>query len=238
LLLIAAIGIAAPFLLIGFGEQYITSSLAALLIAADPLFIALLAMRFDATERATSWRLVGLVIGFVGVAALVGLTFTGESLEAVGAAMVLGAAGCYAISALLFKRLAGIAPLGVTATTLSTAALLLMPFALVRVPTQVPSLPVIGSLLGLGLVCTALAYVIYFSLIVEAGATHAALITYVNPAVAVVLGVVVLGEPVTLGTIVGFALIIIGCALSTARRPPSYLRAFWRPAPSSSAWRR
>ena len=105
-------------------------------------------------------------------------------------------------------------------------------------PPDLPSPPVLVSVIALGLVCTALAYVIYYSLILEAGATRASLITYVNPAVAVILGVLILGEPVTLGTVIGFVLIIIGCALSTSRQPPRYLSALWRPLASTSAWRR
>jgi drug/metabolite transporter (DMT)-like permease len=238
LLAIAVFGIALPFFLIAYGERYVTSSFAALLIAADPLFIVVLALKVDQSERASGWRLLGLVIGFIGVAALVGLSLSGDPLEALGAAMVLGAALCYAISALLFKRLPGVSPIGATAITLTTASLVLLPFAALNVPRTMPSPPVLGSLIALGLVCTALAYVIYYSLIVEAGATRAALITYVNPAVAVILGVIILSEPVTVGTVVGFVLIIVGCAMSTSRTPPRYVSAFWRPVPSSNAWRR
>jgi drug/metabolite transporter (DMT)-like permease len=238
LLAIAVLGIAVPFFLIAYGERYVTSSFAALLIAADPLFIVMLALKLDPSERASGWRLLGLLVGFLGVAALVCLSLSRDPLEALGAAMVLGAALCYAVSALLFKRLSGVPPIGATAVTLTAASIVLLPFAAFNVPSTLPSPPVLGSLIALGLVCTALAYVIYYSLIVEAGATRAALITYVNPAVAVILGVIILGEPVTLGTIVGFVLIIIGCAMSTSRKPPRYVSAFWRPLPSSSAWRR
>jgi drug/metabolite transporter (DMT)-like permease len=238
LLLIAAFSIALPFFLIAEGERYVTSSLAALLIAADPLFIVLLALRFDASERASSWRLLGLALGFVGVAALVGLSLTGDPLEAAGAAMVLAAALCYAVGALLVKRLAGISPIGASAVTMTLASLVLLPFAAFSAPQTLPSPPVLVSVIALGLVCTALAYVIYYSLIQEAGATRASLITYVNPAVAVILGVLILGEPVTLGTVIGFALIIVGCALSTSRQPTRYVSALWRPLASTSAWRR
>ena len=193
--MIATFSIALPFFLIAEGERYVTSSLAALLIAADPLFIVVLALRFDASERASPWRLLGLCIGFVGVAALVGLSLTGDPLEALGAAMVLGAALCYAVGALLVKRLAGIAPIGASAVTMTIASLVLLPFAAFSVPQTLPSPPVLASVIALGLVCTALAYVIYYSLIQEAGATRASLITYVNPAVAVILGVLILGEP-------------------------------------------
>jgi drug/metabolite transporter (DMT)-like permease len=215
LIAIAIVGIVLPFLLIAYGEQHITSSLAALLIAADPLFIVLLALRFDPSERVSGARLIGLCIGFVGVAALLGLNVGGDALGVLGGTMVLGAALCYAASALMVKRLGSLAPIGGTSISLGVATLVLAPFALLNAPTALPSGPVLASLIALGVVCTALAYVIYFSLIVAAGATRAALITYVNPAVAVVLGVLILSEPITVGTVVGFALIIVGCALST-----------------------
>ncbi len=220
LLIIASLGIAAPFLLISYGEQHITSSLAALLIAADPLFIVLLALLFDASERAVGLRLLGLLVGLIGVAVLVGLDVGGDALGVLGAAMVLVAAVCYAVSALLIKRLAAVPSLGSAAVTVTAAAVVLAPLALTHLPNQLPDGPVLGSLLALGVLCTALAYVVYYSLIGEAGATRASLVTYVNPAVAVLLGVLVLGEPLTVGTLVGFGLILVGCALATGLATP------------------
>jgi drug/metabolite transporter (DMT)-like permease len=226
---IALVGIVAPFLLIAYGEQHIPSSLAALLIAADPLFIVLFALRFDPSERASGVRLIGLCLGLVGVAVLLGLNLGGDAMGVLGGAMLLAAAACYAASVLVAKRLADVPPLGITAVTLTAALVLLAPLAALSPPTQTLSWTVVGSLVALGLVCTALAYVLYFNLIAAAGAVRGSLITYVNPAVAVVLGVLVLDEPVTLGTIVGFALIIVGCALSTgtprAVRKPSAIHA-------------
>jgi drug/metabolite transporter (DMT)-like permease len=215
LIAIATVGIVLPFVLIAYGEQHITRSLAALLIAADPLFIVLLAQRFDHSERVSGTRLLGLCLGFVGVAALLGLNVGGDAQGVLGGAMLLGAALCYAGSALLVKRLGSLPPLGGTSVSLGLAALVLAPFALLTAPTHLPGPNVLAALVALGVLCTALAYVLYFSLIVAAGATRAALITYVNPAVAVVLGVLILAEPITIGTLVGSVLIIIGCALST-----------------------
>jgi drug/metabolite transporter (DMT)-like permease len=99
--------------------------------------------------------------------------------------------------------------------TLTIAALLIAPFALVRMPDSLPDASVLISIVALGLLCTAVAYIIYYSLIAEAGAARASLITYVNPAVAVLLGVLLLSEPLTLATIFGFVLIVLGCGLST-----------------------
>lgn len=218
--LIASVGIVVPFLLIGYGEQHITSSLAALLVASDPLFIVLLALVFDASERASGTRLLGLVLGLIGVAALFGLDVGGDSLGLLGAAMVLVAAVCYALSALLVKGLADVPRLGSVTATCGVAAVLIAPLAATRLPTRMPDAGVIAAMLALGVLCTALAYVLYFSLILEAGATRSSLITYVNPAVAVLLGVVILSEPLTLGTVVGFGLILVGCALATGLRVP------------------
>jgi drug/metabolite transporter (DMT)-like permease len=228
LVAIGTIGVALPFLLIAYGEQHITSSLAALLIAADPLFIVLIAWRFDKSERASGARLFGLILGFVGVAALVGLDAGGDAFGLLGAAMLLGAAVCYGVSALLVKGLKSVPMIASSGSTLGVATAVLSPLALAHLPNSAPSLRVSVSMLVLTLVCTALAYVIYYSLIVEAGATRGSLITYVNPAVAVVLGVIVLNEPLTPGTVLGFALILVGCALSTGagrmRAPDKELR--------------
>jgi drug/metabolite transporter (DMT)-like permease len=213
---VATIGIVAPFLLIAYGEQHITSSLAALLIAADPLFIVLLALRIDASERASGTRLIGLILGFFGVAALVGFNPGGDAEGLLGSGMVLLGAICYAASALVVKRLpSGVPMLASSAVSLSIAGVLLVPLTLPTLPSHAPTAQAVLALLGLAIPCTAIAYVIYFHLIAEAGATRASLITYVNPAVAVILGFLVLGEPITIQTILGFALIILGCALST-----------------------
>ena len=215
LAVIAVVGIVLPFLLIAYGEQHITSSLAALLIASDPLFIVVLALPFDASERPSGARLIGLILGLVGVAVLFGLDVGGDALGVLGGAMVLGAAVCYAISALLVKTLSDVPRLGSVTVTLGMAAVVLAPVALLNPPSHAPGPAAIASLLTLGLVCTALAYVLYYALIAEAGATRASIITYVNPAVAVLLGVLVLGEPLTTGTLAGFGLILLGCALAT-----------------------
>jgi drug/metabolite transporter (DMT)-like permease len=215
LTVIAIVGIVAPFLLIAYGEEHITSSLAALLVASDPLFIVVLALFFDASERPGGVRLIGLIVGLVGVAVLLGLDLGGDAVGVLGGGMVLLAAVCYAISALLVKTLKDVPRLGSVTVTLGMAAVVLAPVALLHAPTRAPGPAAIGSLLGLGVVCTALAYVLYYALIAEAGATRASIITYVNPAIAVLLGVLVLGEPLTFGTVLGFGLILVGCGLAT-----------------------
>src|SRR5437588_2459588 len=212
---LSVVEIALPFLLIAYGEQHITSSLAGLLIAADPLFIVLLALQFDHSERAGGMRLFGLCLGFLGVVVLLGLQPGGDALGLVGGAMVLLAALSYAVGALLIKRVSDVPPVASVAASLSIATLWLAPMAAVNMPSTVPSAATLLSLLALGLACTALGFLVYFSLIAAAGATRASLITYVNPAVAVALGVAILNEPLTLATLGGFGLIIVGCWLST-----------------------
>jgi drug/metabolite transporter (DMT)-like permease len=225
-LALATLEIVAPFLLIAYGETHITSALAGLLIAADPLFIALLALRLDRSEGLSGLRLTGLLLGFLGVVALLGLDLRADALGLVGAGLVLLAALCYAGGALLIKRcFSDVSPIGSSAASLTVSAIPLAILAASHLPTHMPSGAVVVSVVVLGLACTAFGFLTYFSLIAEAGATSAALITYVNPAVAVVLGAIVLGERVTPATIAGFVLILVGCWLSTGGTLPRRTRA-------------
>jgi len=221
---LACVQIAGPFLLISYGEQHITSSLTSLLIAADPLLVALFALRFDPGERINGLRLVGLLIGMGGVVALLGLDVGGDQQKLLAAMLVLLAAACYAAGALLIKHpaIAALPSLGVVAVECVTATVVLSPLAATHLPSKIPDLEVIAGLLVLGLICTALAYLTFFALVAEVGASRGTVITYVNPAVSVLLGVTLLGEPLNAATIVGFLLIIIGCWLSTGGiLPPS-----------------
>jgi drug/metabolite transporter (DMT)-like permease len=223
LLVVALLEIAVPFLLISIGEQHVTSSLTGLLIASLPLFVALLALRFDAAERVGGLRLLGLVVGIGGVAALLGVDIGGDRTQLFGAAMVLLATCCYAASTLVVKHAFSDAPmLGVVTAATLIATVLLAPFTIAFTPARVPSTHVILALLALGALCTAAALTMFFTLIVEAGPSRAAVITYLNPAVAVALGVAILGEPLTVAIVAGFVLIIAGSWLSTRRaaRPP------------------
>ncbi len=220
LVVLSLVEIAIPFLLISMGEQHIASSLAGLLIASLPLFVALLALRFDAAERVSGLRLLGLLLGIGGVAALLGIDIGGDRAQLVGAAMVLVATLSYATATLVVKRaFSGESMLGVVAVTTTVASLLLAPFAVALTPARMPSTNVILSLVALGVLCTAVAMIAYFALIVEAGPSRATVVTYLNPAVAVALGVTVLDEPLTVAIVAGFLLILAGSWLST--RPPA-----------------
>jgi drug/metabolite transporter (DMT)-like permease len=218
---LALLEVAVPFPLIAAAEQRIASSLTGILISVEPLFIALLALRFDAGERVSGLRLVGLLIGLAGVVTLLGLDLGGSASELMGAGMVLLATLCYAGGAMLVqRRLRDVDPLGVSASTLVISVVLLAPWAWWSLPAAPPAPEVLAALVVLGAVCTAIAFILFFALIAAAGPGRAAVITYVNPAVAVALGIVVLGEPITAATVAGFLLIIAGCWLATGSAPP------------------
>jgi drug/metabolite transporter (DMT)-like permease len=227
---LACVQIVGPFLLISFGEQHITSSLTSLLIAADPLFVVLFALRFDPSEKANGLRLTGLLIGLLGVVVLLGLDVGGDEQRLLGAVLVLLAAVGYAASALLIKRptIAALPTLGVVTLMCISATIVLLPLAVTRLPNKIPDLQVIASLLVLGSICTALAYLLFFALVAEVGASRGTVITYVNPAIAVLLGVILLGEPLDAAIIMGFLLIIVGCWLSTGGTLPPSLSQFLR----------
>jgi drug/metabolite transporter (DMT)-like permease len=218
--------ITVPFPLIAAGEQRVSSSLAAIIIATAPLFVAVLALRFDATERVTGRRLTGLLIGLGGVVALVGIDVAGKTDELIGTGLIVLAACGYAIGPMVLKR--KLADLDARATmggSLAIAALVLAIPAALSVPSEVPTPEALGSLVVLGLICTALAFVVFSVLIREAGPSRALVITYVNPVVAVALGVAILGERPGAGAVAGLLLILAGSWLSTdGRLPPGFRR--------------
>lgn len=229
----ALVEISVPFPLIAAGERHVSSSLAAILISTVPMLIALLALRFDASERVGGRRLVGLVVGFAGVVALVGLDVAGDRDELLGAGAILLAALGYAAGPMwLSRRLGGIDPRALMGGALGIAALALAPLAALDPPQAAPSGDATASIVVLGLLCTALAFVLFGALVAEVGAGRAAIITYVAPVVAVALGVAVLGERPGAGAIAGLLLILAGSWLSTDGRLPPWLerRARRRPA--------
>ena len=228
----ACVEMAVPWPLLGFGEIHVSSSFAAILIATVPLFVALIATRFDHSERPTPTRLVGMLVGLVGVVALVGIDIGSQRDELLGALAILFVAFCYAIGPMIVKRrLSDLDPLGPIAASLGIAALLLTPFAFASMPSSVPSGDTLASLVVLGLLCSALAFLFFFSLITEVGPGRATVITYINPVVALALGVAILDESVTTGVVVGLLLILAGSWLSTDGRLPPGLAAIadrWR----------
>ena len=222
----AAVEMAVPWPLLGFGEVHISSSLAAILVATVPLFVALLATRFDHSERPTLTRFVGMLIGLAGVVALVGIDIGGKGDELLAALAILLVAFLYAVGPMIVKRrLSDLDPLGPVAASLGIASLLVLPFALATLPDSMPSADTFASIAVLGLLCSALAFLLFFRLIAEVGPSRATVITYINPVVALALGVVVLDESVTTGVVVGLLLILAGSWLSTdGRLPPGLAR--------------
>jgi drug/metabolite transporter (DMT)-like permease len=236
----ALVEVALPFPLIAAGEQRVSSSLAAILIACVPLLVALLAMRVDASERATGARLVGLFVGLAGVVALVGLDVAGKTDELIGTGLIVLAAGGYAVGPLVLKqKLPGIDARAMRGGSLAIASVMLAIPAAFTVPTEVPPADALGSILVLGLICTALAFVIFSALIREVGPGRALVFTYINPVVAVALGVLILGERPGAGAVAGLLLILAGSWLSTdGRLPPGLgrrLRALRDPAAQPAA---
>jgi drug/metabolite transporter (DMT)-like permease len=205
-----------PFPLIASGERRVASSLTAILIAATPLIAALLALRFDHSERVEGRRLAGLFLGMAGVVALVGVDIRGRPGELLGAGQILAAAFCYAVGPLVLKRhLTSLDPRASMGVSLGLAAIFLTPLAALDPPTATPSRAAAGAILALGLLCTAAAFVLYVVLIAEVGATRSLAVTYINPVVAVLLGMAVLGERPGPAAFAGLALILAGSWLST-----------------------
>jgi drug/metabolite transporter (DMT)-like permease len=210
------IEVALPWLLLSDAERRLSSSLTGLLVAAVPLVAAVLAWRFGSHDRLDARRTLGLALGFVGVGALVGFDVQAGDLGAVAEVAVVTI--CYAVGPMLIAmRLSALPPIGVVAVSFALTAVICTPLGVAQLPTRLPSPAVLAAVAGLALVCTALAFVVFFTLIAEVGPTRATVITYINPAVALLLGVMLLREPLTIGAIVGFALILVGSVFTTRR---------------------
>jgi drug/metabolite transporter (DMT)-like permease len=209
--------LAVPWFLLSDAERRLPSSLSGLLVATVPLIAVVLAAATGHRDQVDRRGLIGLFVGLMGVAVLLGLDVgTGD----VGAAGKVGLVAVgYAIGPLLAARyFAHLSSLALAAVSLALVAAAYLPVAVWQHPHRIPNGRVIGAVVALGLICTALAFVAFFELIKEVGSTRATVITYLNPAVAVILGVVFLGESFKVGTGVGFVLILAGCWLATAPR--------------------
>ena len=222
ILAFALVEIAGPWLLLGVAEQRLSSSLTGLLLAAVPLVAALLAWvgagRWSpADDRPDLRRVIGLLVGVAGVAALLGFEVGSGDVWSVVA--VVGVAVCYAVGPVILARwLSDLPGLGVITVSLLVTALIYLPIGLTQLPAEMPSGKVVWSVVGLAVICTAVAFVVFFELIAEVGPSRATVITYLNPAVALLLGVAILDEAFTVATAVGFALILAGSVLATRSR--------------------
>ena len=218
LLAFTAVEMVVPWILLASAEQRLSSSLAGLLIATVPLVAAVLSF-FTGGEKLGWRRLLGLGIGLGGVAALVGLDLTADdawALVQIGVVVVGYAVGPY----LLDRYLGDASSLGVMAVAVTVSALVYAPWGIAQTPTVLPSTQVITSVVLLAVFCSAIALLVFSALIAEVGPVRTTVITYVNPAVAIVLGIIFLSEPLTLGIAVGFALVLAGSYLATYRPAP------------------
>ena len=212
----ALVEFAVPFSLISMGERWIPSSVTAILIATVPLLVALIARFFGVHERVGALRLIGLAVGFGGVVALVGFGGLSGPLAWVGVGCVVISTVGYAIGALTIQRyLHDVDSIGPVAGSLLIASLLLLVPAMLSLPKRMPSAMALSSVAILGVVCTALAMLLMFYLVKNAGASRASIITYINPAVATLLGMVLLDERLGVWGLIGFGLILLGSGLAT-----------------------
>jgi drug/metabolite transporter (DMT)-like permease len=210
--------------MIATAERHIASSTTAIAIATVPLLVALLTLRFQPSERVGGRRLAGLLVGLVGVAALVGIDVSGNGSELLGVGAALIAALGYAAGPIILKRhLSDLDPIASMGVCLAIAGAILTPLTALDLPGRAPSAGAVGAILVLGLICTALAMVLMAILVDEAGPSRASVITYINPVIAVALGIAFLGERPGAGAIAGLTLILAGSWLSTDGRLPAAL---------------
>ena len=217
---LAAIQVAGPFLLISAGEQHIASSLAGILVASAPIFTALLAIWVDQSERLSTNGVIGVVIGILGVALLLGVEVEGSGL--VGGLMVVLASVGYALGGFGLKRyFTGYQPIALVASTMTASAIMTLPLFLLDLPSHVGG-DTAAAMAALGLGGTGIAFVIYYTLNHAIGPTRTSLVAYVAPVFAVVYGVTLLDEDFGFTTALGIVLIVGGswlAAKSPARVP-------------------
>ena len=229
-LLIGSVQVAVPFVLIGLGEEEISSGLAGILVATTPMFTALLAIWVDHEERSHGLRLVGVATGFAGVALLLGVDLGGSGAELLGGLMVVLAGLGYAIGALLAKhKLEGVQPIAMSAGVMASSTLVLVPAAIAGAPSEVPGLGPIAAVVTLGVVGTGFAFIILYSLIASVGPARTWLVTYIAPLFAVAYGATLLDEEITAATIGGMALILAGSWLAAEGKMPAWLGPKARP---------
>ena len=222
----AIVECALPWWLIPLGQQEVSSSLAAILIASLPILTAIIAFRIDPAERVSGIRLAGLVVGITGVVLLLGIDVAGRPGEIYGSVAILVATSCYAAGVFIVKRsFSGVNPIGAVAAALGLSTLILAPAGIASVPGADITPGAVASIAVLGAFCSALALILFFSLIAEVGPTRASVITYVNPAVAVLLGVTLLSESLGPAAVAGLLLILAGSWISTGSGMPPGLAA-------------
>ncbi|HEX6763001.1 MAG TPA: DMT family transporter [Gaiellaceae bacterium] len=234
LVVVGLLNTAIPFWLLSWGETRIDSGLASIIQASVPIFTVLLAFAFFHDQRVTGSRLVGVVVGFVGVALLVGEQPGGKIL---GALAVVAMAACYAAGGLLIRaRLAAVRPPVVALGTSAVAAVAVLPAGVARAPGHVPGWGTIASVVVLGILGTAVAYILFFTIIAGAGAAYGSFVTYLVPPVALAYGAIFLGEGVGGAAIGGLVLILGGVALGTGLSRRAARASSPSPAPAEPSF--
>jgi drug/metabolite transporter (DMT)-like permease len=220
-IVLGVINAALPFWLISWGEKHIDSGVAAIANSTVPIFVALLAIRYHPSERATGGRLVGILVGLAGVGVLTGVHPEGGWWAVAGTLAVVLSSVCYAASNLFAQtRFSGVSPLVIATTTISIGAVLMLPAGLAQLPRQMPDGETIASVVILGILGTSIAYLIHYRLISSFGSARASLVTYLIPAFALVYGATILDEPVRLSALLGLGLILAGVGLGSGLLRP------------------
>jgi drug/metabolite transporter (DMT)-like permease len=215
-LALALVQFVGPFVLLTYGERHVSSSLAGVLVATTPIFTGLLAFVVPEADRPTGIRALGLGVGLAGVALVLGLEVRGDLL---GGIFCLGTAFGYGVGAhMLKRRFAGVPPVAVLAGTLTAASLVLLVPAALSLPAHAPSRGVVAAVVGLGLLPTALAFLLAYTLIAEIGPSRTSVVAYIAPCFAVVFGVAFLSESIRVATIAGLLAVLAGSWLA-ARKP-------------------
>jgi drug/metabolite transporter (DMT)-like permease len=227
-LVLGVLNAALPFWLIAWGEQHIDSGLAAVVQASVPLFNALLVLRFLPHERLNASRTLGLAVGIVGVAVVTGIHPEGGGLAIAGALAIVASSLAYA-GAGVYGQIAvsGTAGPVLAAGSMLVGGIVLTPFALFQLPSDVPSLEASASMLALTLLGTALAQLVLFRMLALHGSARLSLVTYLRPGLALVYGALLLDERISASILVGLVLILVGVALGSGRM------RLWRTAPTA-----
>jgi drug/metabolite transporter (DMT)-like permease len=217
---LSTVAVCFPFMLITLGELEVPSGLTAVLISPAALFVALFAPFIDPSERIGRTQAAGMFAGLAGVALVVGVESIHSLGQFLGAVAMIAAAASYAISGFVVKRRYGrLTSMQTSFVSLSVAATLTFPVALATTPSHAPGLRAVSSVLALGAVGTALAFVIFYKLIAEVGAGRASLVSYLAPGVALFYGAILLHEAITLAAVAGLVLILGGVAIASRRKP-------------------
>jgi len=218
ILLYSIIELVGPWYFLSSGERHVSSGLAGLLIATVPFWSTLVASFLGDKSVWQSHRVIGMVIGFIGVVLVVGLESLRGDNSASAIAMIMFAALGYAIAPIMIRRKAPtLNGLAINSVAMLVTAIIYIPVGVIQFPDIMPNAKSIISLIILGIFPTAIAFVIFFKLIIEIGPTRSSMVTYINTAVAVILGIIVLSEPLTLGIALGLPLILIGSYLSSKK---------------------